>query len=142
MKIQAPGTVRANAPRRSAKSDKAGGSSFASHIRNDGGAASAPVSGGAHIGSVEALLAVQANTSLSADARAAQIRHGEDLLDRLDTIRVGLLTGRMSRIAIEDIVQRLESRRRSASDPRLSALIDEIELRAKVELAKLSMASS
>lgn len=139
MKIQAPGSVRANAPRRSAKPDSAGGASFASHIRNGGAAAGAPVSGGAHIGSVEALLAVQANAPLSSDARSAGLHHAEDLLDRLDAIRVGLLTGRISRTALEDIVHRLDARRRGVSDPRLSALIDEIELRAKVELAKLSM---
>lgn len=139
MKIQAPGSVRASAPRRTAKSETAGGTSFASHIRTDASAAGARVSGAAHIGSVEALLAVQANASVDAEGRAADVRHAGDLLDRLDTIRVGILTGRLSRGALEDIVNRLEARRRGAADPRLAALIDDIELRAKVELAKLSM---
>jgi hypothetical protein len=139
MKIQAPGTLRTNAPRRSAKSDKGSGSSFASHIRDGAAAGSAPVSGSAQIGSVEALLAVQGNPALSGDANAAGVLHAEDLLDRLDAIRVGILTGRVSRASLEDIVRRLESRRRGGSDPRLTDLINDIELRAKVELAKLSM---
>jgi len=139
MKIQAPGTVRTNAPRRTSKPDNAGGSSFASHIRKETAGGGAPVSGSAQIGSVEALLAVQADPGLSGDARAADIRHAEDLLDRLDAIRNGILAGRMSRSALEDIVGRLQARRQGASDPRLTELIDEIELRARVELAKLSM---
>lgn len=139
MKIQAPGSVRANAPRRTGKSPAPGGASFASHIRSDSAAPGAAVGGAAQIGSVEALLAVQANTPLSSEERKAEIRHGEDLLDRLDQIRVGILTGRVSRSMLEDIVNRLDVRRRSGADPRLTALIDEIELRAKVELAKLSM---
>ncbi len=97
------------------------------------------MSGVAHIGSVEALLAVQANASLSADASSADIRHAEDLLDRLDSIRVGILTGRISRASLEDIVSRLAVRRRGVAEPRLATLIDEIELRARVELAKLSV---
>lgn len=139
MKIQAPGSVRASAPRRTTKSDGSGGASFASHIRSESAASGTPVSGAAHIGSVEALLAVQENAPVSGDGRSADIKHAEDLLDRLDAIRAGILTGRLSRSSLEDIVRSLESRRRSAGDPRLSGLIDEIELRAKVELAKLSM---
>jgi hypothetical protein len=139
MKIQAPGTVRTSAPRRTAKSDGAGGPSFASHIRKDSAAAGSPVGGAAQIGSVEALLAVQSDAPLSGDARSADIRHAEDLLDRLDAIRVGILTGRMTRAALEDIVGRLEARRRGPSAPGLAGLIDEIELRARVELAKLSV---
>lgn len=45
----------------------------------------------------------------------------------------------MSRGVLTSIIHRLEERRRDGVDPRLVALIDEIELRAKVELAKLSM---
>lgn len=63
----------------------------------------------------------------------------EHLLDRLDQIRVGLLTGSMSRGVLTSIIYRLEERRHEGVDPRLVALIYEIELRAKVELAKPSM---
>lgn len=139
MKIQAPGSVRTNTPRRTAKTANAGGASFASHIRNDAASSGAAVGGAAHIGSVEALLAVQANVPTSRDGQSAAVSHAEDLLDRLDAIRVGLLTGRLTRTALEDIVHRLDTRRHGATDPRLAALVDEIELRAKVELAKLEI---
>lgn len=139
MKIQAPGSVRPNAPRRTVKNTSSGGSSFASHIRSDSATQGAAVGGSAQIGSVEALLAVQANTPVAGDGRTAEVKHAEDLLDRLDAIRVGILTGGLSRSMLEGIVARLESRRDSDGDPRLTALVEEIELRAKVELAKLSM---
>lgn len=139
MKIQAPGTVRANTPRRTAKSDGNPGSNFASHIRPKAARPGSPVSDAAQIGSVEALLAVQAGDGTSGNGSSADIRHAEDLLERLDSIRIGILTGRISRASLEDIVKRLEVRRRESADPRLAAVIDEIELRARVELAKLSV---
>jgi hypothetical protein len=40
---------------------------------------------------------------------------------------------------LTSVIPLLEERRLDGVDPRLVALIDEIELRAKVELAKLSM---
>lgn len=71
--------------------------------------------------------------------RSQEIDRAEELLDRLDQIRVGILTGSMSRGGLVSIVDRLQERRREGIEPRLAGLIDEIELRAKVELAKLSL---
>ena len=71
-------------------------------------------------------------------ANASQ-RRAEDLLDRLDEIRDGILCGALSRQRLEELVQNLAARRESSPDPQLAALLDDIELRAKVELAKLSI---
>jgi hypothetical protein len=60
-------------------------------------------------------------------------------LNRLDQIRLGLLRGDLSLIDLQSLVRSLAERRREGGDPRLIAIVDEIELRAKVELAKLSM---
>ena len=139
MKINGSGSVRTNAPRR--KSGAAGGSDgeFASHLGGVQKSATSSVSGASQIASVEALIALQSSGDATQSSNGVEIDRAEDILDRLDQIRVGILTGGMSRGNLTSIVQRLEERRRDGVDPRLESLIDEIELRAKVELAKLSM---
>ncbi len=69
----------------------------------------------------------------------AGVNRAEELLDQLDRIRVGILTGGISGATLQNIVNRLAKRRSDGVEPRLAALIDEIELRARVELAKLSI---
>lgn len=139
MKINGTGSVRTNAPRRKAGAEGSGAGDFAAQLGGARQSASPSVSGATQIGSVEALLALQSSGDASQSPRQAEIDRAEDLLDRLDQIRVGLLTGRMSRATLTSIVDHLAARRRDGVDPRLAGLIDDIELRAKVELAKLSM---
>ena len=62
---------------------------------------------------------------------------GEDLLDELDQIRIGLLTGSLPRATLERLAARVEAKRHRVDDPSLIQILDEIELRAAVELAKL-----
>ncbi len=64
-------------------------------------------------------------------------RHGEDLLDRLDELRLALLEGRLSVRAIERLAAQAAAGRAQVSDPRLAEILNDIELRAAVELAKL-----
>jgi len=139
MKINGTGSVRTNASRRKNGADGAAAGDFAAQLGGVRQSTSPSVSGATHIGSVEALLALQSSGDATQSPQKHEIDRAEDLLDRLDQIRVGLLTGSMSRETLTSIARHLEARRREGVDPRLVALIDEIELRAKVELAKLSM---
>lgn len=141
MKIDGPGSVRPGTIRRSERAREGDGASFARHLSGDPAATPAAVSGGAPVVSLAALLAVQgADDAVDGRARKAGIRRGEDLLERLDEMRIGLLTGRLPRATLERLVVQLGQRRATGGDPRLGELLDEIELRAKVELAKLSYA--
>jgi hypothetical protein len=139
MKIDAPGSVRANSVRRTGKSRNGAGTEFAKHISS--GSETTPVAGGsaAQLDSVEALLALQQVPDATRQTVPPEQKHAEDLLDRLDQVRLGLLRGDLSRLDLQALVLRLGERRRESGDPRLMAIVDEIELRAKVELAKLSM---
>jgi hypothetical protein len=62
---------------------------------------------------------------------------GEALLQRLDRLRHMLLLGSISTAELHDIQHLVASRRGDVMDPRLMAVMDEIDTRAKVELAKL-----
>ncbi|MBI1275725.1 hypothetical protein GC177_07110 [bacterium] len=62
---------------------------------------------------------------------------GEALLQRLDRLRHMLLLGSISMGELKDIQHLVSSRRKDVMDPRLLLVMDEIDTRAKVELAKL-----
>jgi len=53
-------------------------------------------------------------------------------------VRHGLLMGTLPKEKLTELADMVRSRRESCQDPRLAALLDEIELRAEVEIAKLS----
>lgn len=59
------------------------------------------------------------------------------MLDQLEEIRVGLLTGAIPRDRLEALDRLVQENRGQVVDPRLGEILDEIELRARVELAKL-----
>ncbi len=69
--------------------------------------------------------------------RAEALRRGEDLLDRLDGLRLALAAGAVAPDRLDDLVVSLEAERTASDDPRLDILLAEIEVRAAVELAKL-----
>jgi hypothetical protein len=123
------------------QSEKAGGTRFAEHLNQvppaPGGAPAvvetAPV---APVSSILSIQEVDAETPK--DARRRMVHYGADILDRLDEIRDQILTGAVSKNRLENLAVALRQRRESVDDPQLVALIDEIELRAEVELAKLT----
>ncbi len=71
-------------------------------------------------------------------ARREMIRYGEDILDKLEELRRDLLVGAIPKDRLANIAQTMRSRKATVSDPRLLDLINDIELRAEVELAKWS----
>jgi len=88
------------------------------------------------LGTVDGLFALQELPDLLAERKRAVARGGR-LLDQLDRLRVGLLEGHLPRTAIADLLQLVQDQRGKIDDPHLSAVLDEIDLRAQVELAKL-----
>jgi hypothetical protein len=84
---------------------------------------------------IGALLALQVVGDPLLSRRRA-VQGGRDLLDSLDDIKVALLEGRVPLERLEWLATMVGERARSG-DERLDALLDDIELRARVELAKL-----
>ena len=71
-------------------------------------------------------------------ARKRAQERGNMMLDHLEEIRMGLLLGTIPMAKLEQLAQLVRAKREQIDDPKLLAILDEIELRAAVELAKLS----
>ena len=145
MKVNTTSTPTAlGATRRSGAAAPAGGADFSSHLApTDSATAEArALESPFSIGGLEALLAIQdVGDSLEEKKKRKLIRHGEDLLDMLEELRGDLLVGKVSEERLIALARCLRNRSDPCSDPRLAGLIDEIELRAEVELAKLTRAA-
>jgi Class II flagellar assembly regulator len=138
MKIDRTGPVRPTSPaKRGEKAGKAQGSSFSQHLKPGpeavaGAVAPSPVS------TVDALLSIQeVADSTTGQSKSRARKWGNDVLDQLEQIRIGLIGGVIPRHELERIAAMVDGKRERTDDPALEMILDEIELRAKVELAKL-----
>jgi len=95
-----------------------------------------PLSGSTQPPGVDALLALQEVAS-EPESDTQGRRRGEDVLDRLDELRLALLEGRLSVAAIKRLAAQAATGRDRVRNPRLAEILNDIELRAAVELAKL-----
>jgi hypothetical protein len=131
MRIEGPN--RLNTVSSSGAARRAGGtSSFSLSEPEETAAGSASSS----IGGLDALLALQSIDADEPRKRKKAVKRGRDLLDQLDEIKVGLLSGELSGEAIGRIVALLDEME-PTGDERLDGLVADIALRAEVELAKL-----
>lgn len=85
---------------------------------------------------VEALLALQDVESATERRRRSVGRAGR-LLDELDGLKIALLGGELSEAQLDRLSRAVREQRAATDDPKLEAVLDEIETRAAVELAKL-----
>lgn len=75
------------------------------------------------------------------DARRKKLaQQGNNMLESLEKLRKQLLTGAVPTHTLQELSRQLSVKKQSVSDPALTALIDDIELRVAVELAKLEKA--
>ena len=88
---------------------------------------------------VEALLALQDVESPTERRRRSVGRAGR-LLDELDGIKVALLGGELTQAQLDRLSRAVREQRAATDHPKLEAVLDEIETRAAVELAKLEAA--
>ncbi|MHA7777708.1 flagellar assembly protein FliX [Roseibium sp. M-1] len=96
---------------------------------------SSQTAGGAAIQGMDALLALQ-EVDDRAERRSKAAKHGHTLLDTLESVRADLLAGHVSEDRLE-LLARQVAKRPPSGDERIDSVLGEIELRVKVELAKL-----
>lgn len=120
--------------RRKERTGRSGASAFVADLADD-----APVkSSGAitDLGGVSNLLSIQEVADPTAERRRA-VRRGEDMLERLDELRHGLLMGSFPSEKLDSLLVLVRRHHDRVIDPRLREVLREIEVRAAVELAKL-----
>jgi hypothetical protein len=124
-------------PKSAGKSSAGKGSDFSKLLDTaERGAESVGGSTAAYgVGAVFGAQEVEDSTNKPANKRARQ--RADDMLDKLDALRQGLLTGSMSRGDLMDLAKLVRARQEVGADPELRAILGDIELRAAVELAKL-----
>jgi hypothetical protein len=135
MRIESNRQIRTATSRRDEKARNAASGEFAELIQTEApaqpAAATAP-------GAVAGLVALQELGDATTRRRQAVAR-GAQILDELDEVRRGLLAGSLDAARLGALARTVRAARVAADDPGLAAVLDEIELRAHVELAKLSL---
>lgn len=137
MKIKGPSrtqqTSKAGKAAKTGKTDASFGDYVAAGAPET--AAAAPTQS---IAQVDALLAVQgAEDPTERAARKRMYVRASDLLEGLDKIRMALLGGTLTLGHCLDIADVVASHREKITDPSLTSVLDEIDLRAQVEIAKM-----
>jgi hypothetical protein len=132
MEIKGTGRVETGAIRR--KSTAASSGSFS--VSEPAEPHAQIVAGPGPIAALDSILALQ-DMGDPMDGRSKGLKHGEQLLDILDAVRDGLLAGGIPRATLNKLAVAVTRRHDVFADPKLQDVLDQIELRAHVELAKL-----
>ncbi|MCE7999834.1 MAG: hypothetical protein HEP70_13320 [Rhodobiaceae bacterium] len=119
------------------------GAVFSPDFGSGGAQASQAAGGVSSLTSIHSLLAVQGvdapDDPLTGRRRA--IENASETLDVLDELKLGLLAGELPADKLERLLSHVSEERSEIDDPELSNVLDHIELRARVELAKYSRTS-
>lgn len=140
MKILGPGAISSTPSRPSRTNRGAGAAKFASAIPGETSSVAPTVTAGP-VGAIEGILALQ-EVGDAADGRSKGLARAHDMLESLDEVRHGLLLGVIPKVKLVALRQQVRDLRNTAAGPRdarLTAILEEIDLRASVELAKLGM---
>tara|TARA_B100001142_G_C14259277_1_gene626368 strand:- start:58 stop:492 length:435 start_codon:yes stop_codon:yes gene_type:complete len=102
----------------------------------DSGQASEGVS---TIGSLDSILAAQeVSDSTDEHSKGALVQYGDQLLNYLDEIKLDILNGAIPKEKLTNLAQILRQNRQVCDDHHLNSIIDEVELRVEVEVAKFT----
>jgi len=139
MKIQGPsktsGSGKADKAKKTGKTDSKFDSMVAKAGQADATAATQSIT------KVDALLAVQGvETATDGKSRGRMRDRGDKVLRQLDNIRLGILTGKLNIGEVLNIADVVASHREDIDDPELTAVLDEIDMRAQIEIAKMRKA--
>lgn len=140
MKVEGPNRTQGSSGVKKTDKTKGGDEAFGDFVASQAGPAGATTTTKS-IAMVDSLLAAQSVEDPTARAARKRARErGASVLDELEKIRMGLLSGTLTVGHMIDIADVVASHREKISDPRLTAIMDEIDLRAQVELAKMRVA--
>jgi hypothetical protein len=135
MKITGASSAKASGAARGAKPASGGGFSLDAAEGPAEAHGVGRASGVGALASVGALLALQAVEDPLQKRRRAVTRAGK-ILDALDALKIGLLEGGAASGDLDQLMRAVRDERAEQDDPGLQDLLNQIETRAAVELAK------
>lgn len=140
MKVTGPNGI--NSPQVGQGTRRVGGQGFSLPAAEETGSASGVTraAGASPVGSLDALIALQ-QVDEPLERRRKAIRRGGQLLDILDRLKLALLNEELGEGELRALAVAVREQRASTGDPQLEALLDQIETRAAVELAKRAPAA-
>jgi hypothetical protein len=109
-------------------------SSFADAIASEPQAT--PAAAQAASTAIDGLFALQ-EVADELQGRRRAVARGNKLLDRLEELRIGMMSGTMPRMQLEALRHLAREHGPTVDDPQLASILSDIELRVAVELAKL-----
>jgi hypothetical protein len=120
----------------------AGGAGFSLPAASSasGTSQTAPTSGVSMVSSVDALIALQ-DVGGPLERRRRSVRRAGRILDVLDDMKTALLDDGLGPQDLERLRRAVRDERLGTDDATLEGVLDEIETRAAVEIAKLEQAS-
>ena len=144
---------RAKAARKGGQSGSVGGVSFAQSVLGSRPARSTSqnvdtAQAVEASGSIVALMAIENIEGIDPDEEKRHpqnqqdrgerdpVEHAEDLIAEMKTLQIQLLDEAIDPDQLQSLAKRLKEKKAETSDAALQRLINEVELRAKVELAK------
>jgi hypothetical protein len=140
MKIEGPKKTDAAGAKNKSKSVSTGDDSFKT-LLGEGAKESQSTSTSQSIASLDVLLAAQSTEDPThGRAKRKMVDRGERILDSLERMRMALLTGSLTVGHLVSLADVVASHREKITDPQLLAVIDEIDLRAQIEMAKMARA--
>lgn len=140
MKISGLGSSGGAAPVGARRGAGGGGFAPAGGVGGAGAATASSVTAGVGgVSGVEALLALQ-DVGGPLERRRRMIARGGRLLDDLDRVKLALLDGADGRTALASLRRSVGEARERGGEIGLDGVLDQIDLRAAVELAKAEMA--
>lgn len=141
MKITGYGSIgAAGGNKKAGKTSSA--SSFADILAASGASETAGVGSASDIAATAAVNNMLALQEISEEdvRRRKLVQQGHNMLDVLEKLRRQLLIGNMPAHLLQELSRNIAMQKQIVTDPRLTALMEDIELRAAVELAKLERA--
>ncbi|MFN3514089.1 MAG: flagellar assembly protein FliX [Phenylobacterium sp.] len=139
MKVNGPSGIGSAAGPGKAKPASGGGFSLPSTATSSGAAQTAPAAATTSVMSVDAILALQ-DVGGPLERRRRAVGRASRILDMLEDVKVGLLSGEVAPEHLEKLQAAVRDQRDATDDEKLEGVLNEIETRAAVEMAKLERA--
>ncbi|MBA4001077.1 flagellar assembly protein FliX [Brevundimonas sp.] len=139
MKVTGPSGTTSTPSSRTSRTSGGGFSLPSGGASGPGAASAASAAGG--VAGVSALMALQ-GVEDATERRRRAMRRGGGLLDRLDELKLMMLAGQDGVGVLNTLARAVREERPDCADPGLDAVLDQIDLRAAVELAKADMRRS